>query len=188
MKKAYLYIIAILIVANIVAVFMWRSFHAGRPSNPRIDPRKQAVAMSYQKYGVMSEDTYYRIEDLNQQVAKSGKISDNDVNWLTSLLSQKSKFPGLVESKVFAVFLSLTSLPPEQENAIYTATIPIVQKPDPADPDNLGKRFAVTMLGKLRDKRGIPDLVPLLQSPDPAIRQRAAKALASMGYTHVSPA
>jgi hypothetical protein len=154
-------------------------------SNSRAEERARKaeiakVGKGIEKENIMSKQEYVSIQEKIEASIKSGTISDTDLDWAIALMHNRPN--RFAHSIVMNLFLKLKQIPSTQRDRIYNATIECLNSKDKDDKYKLNQLYASNVLKSLKDKRAIPQLLPLLSDPQPKVKLRAQEALLAMGY------
>ena len=174
MKKTTLILISVGVVFLFVMAFgiYWKlTFH---PTAQQME-----IARVDQQDHTLPEAEALKLLNMEDKLAKAGKISDGDLAWMLSLVAIKktndTMYPERVHSQALDALRELVkTMSSEQEERIYQATLPLLHSNSKLDVDS-----ALATLGYLRDKRAIPYVTPFLGTPSGRLAQRALDKIAA---------
>lgn len=191
LRRGSLYkrIVVSLIVLNIVGFMAWgitagiRSFtKAGQGA---LSPR---LGRMFVNQGVMTSADFTEYNYLYTQLSYGKSFSDTDINWLIALMNRPAAPNLSSESRairhdcaleIFNAYLKTGHATQSQRNSIFDAASPLLASEDTTGLDAIS---ASAVLRTLNDKRAIPLLLPLVNSPNPQVRTTAVNSLKFMGY------
>lgn len=177
-KTRYLILIA-LIIAVIVSYFVVKQKRA----NDLFQERTK-LANKLAESGVINAQDFVKWEFITDGVVKTGAISDNDLDWMLSIMHNPqtaTNDPQIVHGDVLGTLMHLKQMTEEQRNKIYVAALPLL-----SSGKKLDKLYAARMMRKLGDKRAIPYLEPLLKDPDPDVQRLAHRALKDLSSSNIN--
>lgn len=147
-------------------------------------PTLIAIGHEYQNEGVMSESDYQRLREMEKVVGQRGHMTDAEFDWLQGLmqrpLQKKPYASALAHARPMAIMLD-AKLSPGQQAKLFNIALPLLRSHDP-DADDLDKIFGCNAMIKLRNKRAVPYILPLLNDDRPKVLAKAKKALSVLGY------
>lgn len=133
-----------------------------------------------QRNGVLTLPEYQRTRSLQDKLLKSlsASLTAADVDWLLSLTQRKGTEVQTIR-RLYLVTLvlgtgPLQNLPAPKRDAVFQVAAQDVSY------ESKSKTLAVFgchLFGKLKDKRGVPSLKPLLSSQDMPVRDAARRTL-----------
>lgn len=141
------------------------------------------VAASMQQIGIVSQDEYIRVRTLRSSMLAGQKLSDEDFDWCLVMLNQTKPYSvanALKNAMMIDILLSLpknNGVTPERKERLYKAVAPLLRSNQQLD-----RLSAMNLMRDLKETRAVPDILPLLNDPDPRMRPIARKALDKMGY------
>lgn len=110
-------------------------------------------------------------------------VSDADFQWAMRKLdlgkSDRNSQVGIVTMTISS--LNSAKLSPSQQISFTHATIPLLSVNDPVYNDGDIEEYACKVFIKHPDRRAVPQLHVLMNSPHPWVRRDAARALAASG-------
>lgn len=148
----------------------------------------RTIGAGMQRSGEVSQNEYIRVRTLRSSMLAGQNLSDEDFDWCLSILSQTRPHSVVNSNKNAMMIGILLRLPenndvtPERKERLYTAVAPLLRSKEQLD-----RAYALNLLGALKERRAIPDILPLLNDPKPGLRTLAREALDKMGY-HVGKA
>ena len=137
------------------------------------------LAKKLEASGVMNSQDFLKWEDITNNVVKTGIISNDDLNWMLTLMQKPqspTNDPQLVHGDVLGTLTHLKQIPEAQKEKIYNAALPLLSSDKKMD-----KMYAAKILRKLNDKKAVPYIKPLLSDPDPDVQQQARRVLKDLG-------
>lgn len=185
----YKRLLASLIFLNIFGLLAWGvsvAIHKHTASGQGVlNPRTERMLVHD---GIMSSAEAAHFNSLYAQLSQGQDFSDTDIDWLMTLINRLPQ-PNVTATseairhdcalELFDAYLETGHATPAQKNSIFYAASPLLASEDPVGLDAVS---ASHVLRTLNDKRAIPLLVPLINSPNPQVRASAIKSLKFMGY------
>lgn len=181
-------IIWCLVALNILAVAIYGAnrflIHQKRAAAQKAGDT--ATATAEEAAGITSKQDYLQRLQIYDTSQKTGNIADNELNWCLGLMNKgpiKNHKGAKAELNVeiVATLVYVKRFTPSQKEKIYQATLPMFTNTDETG-DGLEKIYACRMMKKMKDKRAVPYLLPLLNDPRPDICLMAQRTLTSLGY------
>lgn len=188
-SNLYKRIVISLVALNLIGLAIYGMSalaHRLLPStNAFYNPR---MAQMYISNGIMSGPEFSKSRALYTQLSQGKSFSDQDINWLIQLVSLP---PQHATSSVAVVIRHDTGMElleaglktgkttAEQKDKIFNAAIPLLASKDTTGLEAIS---ATNVLRTLNDKRAIPLLLPLVNSPNPQVRTTVVNSLKVMGY------
>lgn len=184
MKQRHLNSPAVRIVAAlalaIIATVGVRSYLQHQAEMSRV----RKVALDQEKVGLMSQVEYFRWRNINSGVLAKNNLSDEDFDWCLMMMSQTKPHPvanavknARIVNGIFMKMVANEDVTPERKEQLYKAVTPLLR-----GSRKLERLVALNLLGALKERRAIPNILPLLNDPDPSLRPVARKTLDEMGY------
>lgn len=180
-------LIRILLIINVVVLLGYFTKLLVAKHNNSILQKQLLLSVAHgeEASGVMTQQNYLRLTNISQNIEKTGRISDRELDWCIALMQSPMRQTGynapLLRVKVVYPLLQLKYLSSEQKEKLYQAIVPMFNTTNDTQ-KGLDRLYATAMVAKLEDKRAIPYLLPLLNDPRPKVRQKAQKALNALGY------
>ena len=185
----YKRVLASLIFLNIFGLLAWgivAEFHKYTKSGQGV--LNSRTEKMFVHDGIMSSVEVSHFNSLYAQLSQGRDFSDADISWLMTLTTLPSQsnvnatsqaFRHDCALELFDAYLKTGHATPAQKNSIFNAASPLLASKDPIGLDAVS---ASHVLRTLNDKRAIPLLVPLVNSPNSHVRASAIKSLKLMGY------
>ena len=187
-------LLTVFLLLNVVALSTYCYFFlAGRHAEQQAKlSDEEKYAATYEDAGVVSKADYIKIDEIGARVKVGHSISDADFDWLLELF-YKPPFkdePWAAPNKhVWTLAPMLDAkLTPAQKEKLYKAALSLLSSTDKTA-DHLDKVYGCNAMKKLRDKRAVSAILPLLSDPRPIVKQRAQQALDAINasaYTKAS--
>ncbi len=162
----------ILVSITIIGIVVWRSW----PTSPARQNTRH-LGNKLQEQGIETQSDYIRFKQIETQIKQTKSISDSDLEWMLALMKKPSTHPEIVVPDVLAVIDLLKIMTPSQKQSIFDAAVPLLTSNSSTDTYHFIPQTAANVLGHLGDAKAIPYLQPLLNNPDPDVRERARHAL-----------
>lgn len=172
-----LFVFSLLLVANLLS----GCSHQEQSSAFGNATQTSSDGADIQKAGILSTSDYQRLTVIEKKVVDGDTITDSEVDWLLSLTNR----PGTEYQKnqrMLYVVIALAnpkphSFPASRSEAIFQfATQAASHNGSPTGISYLGCQ----LLGKLKDKRGLAYLKPLLASNNISVQHAARRAIHSI--------
>lgn len=174
-------LLKIFVVLNVIVLLVYGTLWLKERNALRAAKEKEVdtIAKNYEYSGVMSHDDYVKLRFLEDKVQRFSSLEDQDVDWLLSLrrapLKQKPYAASLARTRPMGALLD-AKLTPSQKEKVFQAALPMLSSTDKYNDDS-DKIWGCNAMKTLRDKRAVPQLLPLLGDPRALVRERATRAL-----------
>ena len=148
-----------------------------------------STANMFEHNGVMSRSDYAKICSLYTQLSQGKSFSDVDISWLVALTTRPPLSGTLPAASAIRHDAGLELLEADikmgratsaEKDKIFNVAVSLLTSKEETGIDVMS---ATNVLRTLNDKRAIPFLVPLLNSPNPNVRDTVGNSLKAMGYS-----
>ncbi len=107
----------------------------------------EQVAQNWQRQGVISEQQHIRAMNTLKSIRQTGRVSDDDLNWLLALLTQPTSNPTAMHLLVMAELINISSPSDAQSQKIRNSMLPFEQSSDPTE-----QQLAILTINNLAEK------------------------------------
>lgn len=142
------------------------------------------IAVDREKVGIMSQAEHARWHDLNSGVLAGKKLSDEDFDWCLMTVSQPKPHPianavknANIINGVLLKMVQNNDTTPERRERLYKEVAPLLRSKQQLD-----RLVALNLMRDLKERRAVPDILPMLNDPHPDRRKLVRQALDKMGY------
>ncbi len=176
MKKTYWWI-GLSLAAVLVLVLGNSLWQNSQKQHFQRLPDTENLGRSFEQMGIMSQQNYIKYDVISESASKTGAISDGDLAWMLALAKSTPTKHGLksaavLHSLVFDEFRMVKHLTPPQKEQVMQAVLPLTSSTNVVD-----QMTATSLLYTLDDSRAVPYLRPMLNSPNPQVRDHASVVL-----------
>ena len=175
-------LLVVFITLNLVALCVYGYFLIGAHHAEQAQEHDEMVktAIVFERVGVASKKDYIKLRGFRTQVKATHSLSDADFAWLVELFNK----PTLTDTQFVAGNKRMWALGPMldanlssvQKEQLYKLAYPMLSSMD-KNSDDSDKVYGCNAMRKLKDKRAILAILPLLNDPRPIVKKRAQQAL-----------